>query len=47
MYQLQRPNAILHQLKYLNLQIKFNVRITLPRLEQNANYNATVQIPGR
>ena len=44
MYQLQRPNAGLHQLKYLNLQIKSNVRITL---DQNANYDATVQIPGR
>ena len=40
-YKQQRPNAGLHQLKYLNLKITSNMRFTLPRLDQNANYDAT------
>ena len=37
---LQRPNAGLHK-KYLNLKITSNMRLTLPHLDQNANYDAT------
>ena len=40
-YQLQRLNAGLHQLKYLNPEITSNMRLTLPRLDQRANYDAT------
>ena len=40
-YKLQRPNAGLHQTKYLNLEITSNMRITLPRLNQSENYDAS------
>ena len=40
-YQLQRPNAGIHQLKYLNLTITSNMRITPCSLDQNADYDAT------
>ena len=42
-YQLQRPNAGLHQIKYLNLKITSKMRLTQPRLDQNTNYHATAQ----
>ena len=29
-------------MKYLNLKITSNMRLTPPRLDQNANYNATL-----
>ena len=40
-YHLQRPNAGLHQMKYLNLEITSNMRLTPPHLDQSANYDAT------
>ena len=40
-YQLQRPNSGLHQLKYLNLNITSNMRLSPPCLDQNVNYDAT------
>ena len=40
-YQLQRPHVGVHKLKYLNLNITTNMRLTLPRLKQNSNYDAT------
>ena len=40
-YKLQRPNAGLHQMKYLNTEITSYMRLTLPRLDQSANYDDT------
>ena len=39
-YQVQRPNAALHQLKYLSLEITSNMRLTLAHLHQSINYDA-------
>ena len=36
-YQLQRPNAGLHQLKYPHLKITSKMRLTPPHLDQNVN----------
>ena len=33
--------AGLHQLKYMNLKITSNMRLAPPRMDQNANYDAT------
>ena len=40
-YQLQRPNVSILQLKYLNLKITPNLIFATPRLDQNAYYDAT------